>query len=337
MNNLLYYPYINVPKTDWLIRALLYYDNIASIVPYQYFVEPERFEPFMREVIQNDLIELVDPMDVINNSQEVNELFLTYLHKKHNKKARRNRFYAKSRNSQNFPAKTLSQEKVLRIHAGKFDYSIFEELTQMGLAERFNNDWFHVEEKTASELMSFLASIIGNIKGYIPATDKIDKICFPNSHINNPDFELMSRQYKRDLILKNLMPYPHQVELKNLRHFKDKYHDLLKAFTAKVELVALNPTISPESTLFQQTLEDMKNSQKELTARMNESKLGEIIFGTIGSVIFTFLDGPNIGTAFSLMSTIYSVCKNQRPESVVDQTGMKYLALIDKRLRKKNS
>lgn len=32
MNNLLYYPYINVPKTDWLIRALLYYDNIASIV-----------------------------------------------------------------------------------------------------------------------------------------------------------------------------------------------------------------------------------------------------------------------------------------------------------------
>ena len=325
-----------MPKTDWLIRALLYYDNIASIVPYQYSVGPEQFEPFMREVVQNELIELVGPMDVINNPQEVNELFLAYLKKNHNKKARRNKFHAKFRNSQDFLT-LLSQDNILRIHTGKFDYSIFEELTQMGLAKRIDNDWFYVEEKTASELMTILASVIGSIKGYVPATDKIDKICFPTSRIDNADFELISRHYKRDLILKNLMPYPHQVELKKLRHFKDKHHDLLKAFTAKVELIVLNTTISPESALFQQTLEDMKNSKEELTARMNESKLGDIIFGTIGSVISTFLDGPNIGTAFSLMSTIYSVCKNQRPESVVDQTGMKYLALIDKRLRKKDS
>lgn len=51
MNNLLYYPYINLPNTDWTIRALLYYDNIGSIVPTQYFHEPEQYEPFMREVI----------------------------------------------------------------------------------------------------------------------------------------------------------------------------------------------------------------------------------------------------------------------------------------------
>lgn len=56
MNNLLYYPYINLPNTDWAIRALLYYDNISSIVPTQYFYEPEQYEPFMREVIQNELI-----------------------------------------------------------------------------------------------------------------------------------------------------------------------------------------------------------------------------------------------------------------------------------------
>lgn len=55
MNNLLYYPYINLPNTDWAIRALLYYDNISSIVPTQYFYEPEQYEPFMREVIQNEL------------------------------------------------------------------------------------------------------------------------------------------------------------------------------------------------------------------------------------------------------------------------------------------
>ena len=48
MNSLLYYPYINLPKNNWTIRALLYYDNVNSIVPEQYFNEPERYDPFMQ-------------------------------------------------------------------------------------------------------------------------------------------------------------------------------------------------------------------------------------------------------------------------------------------------
>ena len=68
MNNLLYYPYINLPNTDWAIRALLYYDNISSIVPTQYFYEPEQYEPFMREVIQNELIHPINPMRLCQNA-----------------------------------------------------------------------------------------------------------------------------------------------------------------------------------------------------------------------------------------------------------------------------
>lgn len=73
MNNLLYYPYINLPNTDWAIRALLYYDNISSIVPTQYFYEPEQYEPFMREVIQNELIHPINPMDVLEHPWEVSK------------------------------------------------------------------------------------------------------------------------------------------------------------------------------------------------------------------------------------------------------------------------
>lgn len=54
MDNLLYYPSINLPDTDWTIRTLLYYDNIGSIVPEQYFHEPDLYEPFMREAIQKN-------------------------------------------------------------------------------------------------------------------------------------------------------------------------------------------------------------------------------------------------------------------------------------------
>lgn len=186
--------------------------------------------------------------------------------------------------------------------------------------------------------MTFLASVVGNAIDYIPTTDHIEKTIFSASYINNNDFELRIRQCKRDLILKNLIPYPQQVELANLRRFKDKYHDLLEAFTNRVELVTLDPLITPESPLFQQTLEDMKADKEELVARMNESRLGDIVFGAICGTIsagIAFLDKPVLGAVPGLLNAIYSACKIQRPESVIDQTGLKYLALVDKRLRRR--
>ena len=32
-NNLLYYPYINLPENTWLTQMLLYYDQIGTITP----------------------------------------------------------------------------------------------------------------------------------------------------------------------------------------------------------------------------------------------------------------------------------------------------------------
>lgn len=79
MANLLYYPYINLPKTDWAARVLLYYDSIGSIVPMQYFYEPELYNPFMRELIDNELIETINPMDVVERPQDVTKIFIDYM------------------------------------------------------------------------------------------------------------------------------------------------------------------------------------------------------------------------------------------------------------------
>ena len=338
MNNLLYYPNINLPRTDWTIRALLYYDNIASIVPYQYFCEPENFDPFMREVIQNELIRLINPMEVIDNPMIVYDLFVDYLTKNYNKRFKWSIAHRNTLVHQGKLSHLRNENRSVKIHTHKFDFSVFEELVKMGLAKRIDGFWFNVEERTANELMTFLASVVGNAINYIPTTDRIDKPYFSTSYINNQDIELRTRKYKRDLILKHLIPYPKQVELTNLRRFKDKYHDLLEAFTNKVELVVLNPTITLESPLFLQTIEDMKASKEELTARMNESRLGDIVFGTICGTIsagIAFMESPALGAAPGLLSAIYSACRIQRPESITDQTGLKYLAMVDRKLRRK--
>lgn len=333
MRNLLYYPYISLPHTDWTKRALLYYDNIGAIVPMQYFNNPELYDPFMREMIQNELIVPVNPMTVLERPWKIFQPFLQYIS--------RNSILI-DRRRQNFH-RIVFQEGLLykgpyaKIHIEKFDYNILNEITQMGLARRLDEYWYQVEVNTAHELMTFLASVIANRIDYLPATDSIDKNSFSATYMRNQDIELRIRQYKRDMILKNLIPYPKNIDIYNLRRFKDKHHDLLETFRNKVELLVLNPIITPESPLFAATLNDMKSAKEELVARMDESRIGDIIFGTVCGVVSAgigFIADPTIGAIPGLLSAIYTACKIEKPGNIIDQTGLKYLALVDKRMRK---
>lgn len=336
MSNILYYPYINLPNTDWTIRALLYYDNIGSITPAQYFDEPEQYEPFMQEVIQNELINPINPMNVLEHPREVSRVFRKYLNQNQNILERRKSSLQELETSHIHREKFSFRENENRLHADKFDTEIFYDLTQMGLAERIDDYWYNVEKKTADELMTFLTSVVASKIDYQPATDKID-YSFSTTYIRNQDIELRTRQYKRDLILNNLIPYPKQIDLTYLRRFKDKHHDLLNAFSNKVELLVLNPTITPESPLFKITLGEMKIAKKELSARMNESHMGDIVFGTICGTISAgigLLASPVLGAIPGFLNAIHSACRIERPENVIDQTGLKYLALVDKRLRR---
>lgn len=288
-----------------------------------------------REVIQNELIHPINPMDVLEHPWEVSKMFMEYLTQNRDIIQRRRFSHNKFGTSHIHPEKFSLKKNGNKLHVDKFDFEIFHELTQMGLAERIDNNWYNVEKKTANELMTFLTSVIANKIDFQPTTDKID-YSFATTYIRNQDIELRTRQYKRDLILKNLIPYPKQIDLINLRKFKDKYRDLLKAFSNKVELLVLNPTITPESPLFKITLEDMKMAKEELSARMNESHIGDIIFGTICGTISAgigLLASPVLGIP-GFLNAIHSACNIEKPENIIDQTGLKYLALVDKRLRR---
>lgn len=206
---------------------------------------------------------------------------------------------------------------------------------EIGLAERIDYNWYNVENKTANDLMFLLSSAIADKIQSIVATDKID-YSFSQIYAQNNDVELRNRQYKKDLILKNLIPYPNQIDLSNLRRFKEKHHDLLIAFRNKVESIVLNSAISPELKIFEVTLDELKMQKEELSARMNESHLGNINFGTICGTISAAIglfENSSVAAITGLLSAIYSVCKIERPESIIDQTGLKYLALVDKRMR----
>lgn len=330
MSNLLYYPYINIPRTEWTIRTLMYYDNVGSIVPQEFFYEPERnYDPFMLELVRNELVIPINPLEVLENPWQATQPFLQLIESNQRKlMSSQNRFRQGVRGDIH-----IDKFSTDRIHASKFDDNIFYELEQLGLAQRQNESWYAVEQKTASNLMTYLATLISAKTDRIPTTDYV------RPYYSKHSFD--RQQQKRLTILSSLIPFPEEVNLGQLLKFKEKHSDLLNAFRTRVELIVLDPNILEGSPLFHQHMAELLQRKEELSARMKENRFRRIIFGTVCGII-----GASVGLAAAsapvafisslpgFANAIYSALQIENAENLYDQSGLKYLALADKRLRR---
>lgn len=339
MENILYFPYINLPRVDWSARTLLYYDNIGSIVPQSYFNDPDSFEPFMRDMVRNELVIPINPIEVLSSPWEISKPFIKYINSKDFKLSRRKKSFVQKRHGR-IHINDFYLEYHPKIHVDKFDAEIFYQLEQAGLAIRQDYNWFIVEKKTANELMMFLASVIGAKINYRPTTDEFEKKYVRQE--SKKHFETMkSENTKQDIILTNLIPFPEQIDLQKLRIFKDRHIELLKAFRNKVELIVLNETLKENSPIFLETIKELQCRKEELSAKMNEGKMGKIFLGTICGITGATIGlaaansvGAVVGGLPGFTNAVYSALQMEKAEDIFDQSGMKYLALIDKRLRK---
>lgn len=127
--------------------------------------------------------------------------------------------------------------------------------------------------------------------------------------------------------MKELMPAPRNYDLGRIKHFKETHRELLRTFRNHVEEIALDATISPESELFSIKLDQLRQEKEEISARMSESRLGNIIFGKICGVL-----SPMCG-ASALLNAIYNACHVERPD--VNCKGMKYIVLAERNLMRR--
>jgi len=328
MNNLLYYPYINLPRTDWTLRTLLYYDNIGSIVPQEYFYNPKgSYDEFMLELVRNQLVTPINPIEVLENPWQVTRPFLELI--ENNQDALRT---SQKRFNQGYSG-NINKFSKTNIHADKFDENIFYGLEQLGLAERTNDRWYTVEKRTANNLMSFLATLISAKTNRLPTTDYIRPSYYRQS--------FNQETLKRETILTNLIPFPEEIDIKRLFKFKEKHSDLLTRFRTRVEIIVLDPNIVEGTPLFHQNLAELLQHKEELTARMNESQFNKILFGTVCGLTGAYQGIATASTTSAIIgglpgfaNAVYSALQIEKAENVFDQSGLKYIALADKRLRK---
>lgn len=344
-----------MPNTAWTLRTLIYYDSVGSIVPQQFFEHPEQnYDRFMLELVRNQLVIPINPMATLDRPFDIASPILEFLKgpnfnleraRKKFKKGMKLVPHSRVIHSQAMHSKSTKYylpKAVATIHGSKFDDHVLYHLVEMGVAKSSVNEYYYVEPNVASHLMTLLATVIGAKKEMQPMTDTINSLKSPSA------FTMESEgNEKRQQILKELIPFPEFVELEQLRKFKDKHYDTLKAFKNKIEQLAVDPSLAIDSKLFKLKVEELSFHRDELSVRMKENKFGDIFFGSIcgitGGVIamvtapppFSIIGG--VGATASFANAIHSALKIETPEKITDTTGMKYLALLNRRISKKQS
>jgi kae1-associated kinase bud32 len=308
----------------------LYYDNIGSIVPREYFYDPERnYDEFMLELVRSELVTPIDPINTFDNPWEVTRPFLQLVENNQEKlRTAQNRFRQGLRGNMH-----IDKFSKANIHADKFDENIFYGLEQLGLAEKTDERWYSVEQRTANNLMHFLATLISAKTDRLPTTDYI-RTSYDRQTFNQ-------ERRKRETILTSLIPFPDEIDMRKLLNFKEKHSGILNSFRTRVEQIVLDSNIIEGTPLFQQHLAELSQRKEELTARMNESQFNRILFGTVCGLICAYqgmatasTTGAIIGGLPGFANAVYSALQIERAENIFDQSGLKYLALVDKRLRR---
>ncbi len=327
MNGILYYPYIDIPRTEWTYRALFYYDTIASIVPQEFIYEPQgHYEPFMWELVREGFVVPIDPIQALENPWEIGEPFLRFVQSDDFPLHLKRRAFREGEWGRIHKDKFVGS----RIHSQKFADSVYYSLTQIGLAKRGDGNWYDVEKATASYLMEYLATILSEKLDRMPTTDTLPTRAFSKQ---------ASEHYQKTAkVLEQLIPFPREVNLSKLFDFKFTYPELLAEFRTEIQNIIFDDNLVEGSDLYNNRVERLRQHKEEVSERMKENKIKDLIWGSCGVISA----GVSVGTAAGgwavmgaiagLAVAINSALQIERPEKVIDQSGMKYLALLDKRI-----
>lgn len=233
-----YFPYINAPKNDWFVRTLLFWDDVACIVPHEYNphygnrrrrVRPDGRTPQERfahtiELADAGLVRILEPELPANKVWPFVEDFIAMVEQDSTYGTR--------------CEWASSDRRGITVHRGKLGEMLLHHLERVGLARQSNKTpWAYVEPETARLFMAFLASYLGDTqpRPLRPVTDDgpsykaIKRLLTPRDALGDPEV--------RDVILKGALcaPAASEVDPYDLANFKHRREQELRQFRRYID------------------------------------------------------------------------------------------------------
>lgn len=225
-DNALYFPYVSIPKEEWSIKTLLYWDKLSSIVPMEFIDRPDQFDPFMQQLVEEGLVEQLLPGRYLYRIEKFESCFISLIENREKR----------IRVRPDVGVATFAPRT--RIHLEKLG-NIPDYLIEKGLAVQADWSWYDVDAKVAEIFMAYLASCLGAIPevNAAPVTN-LSSYSDLFSHIGHPYRRGNAAHHEkaRHVILHSLLPIPNEsVSLHQLTRFKERHGHLLPALRRKIE------------------------------------------------------------------------------------------------------
>ncbi|TVX94126.1 DUF6236 family protein [Paenibacillus agilis] len=228
---IMYYPNIEIPDGYWLKKALLYWDEVSSIVP--------------REV-ENELYSNSTAINYLKHEGEFRPIYpdhmlnSMYFEEFEKECLRKVKVYLKGsgtnqqRNNRIFENR-IHNEKIFNsygVHRGKLSSRIMEFLDSNGLVTRSGDNWVNFDNILATIYMANLAkyTALSDVNHTVIGTDQISEInrIYPIKYATKQP--VVNKVPVVNLSL-NILPTPNtDVPYKKIVSFKRKYRDELLAF-----------------------------------------------------------------------------------------------------------
>lgn len=336
MDKLLYFPSITIPKSQWLMGALFYWDKVGSIVPLEYLERPSKLNGHMRDLVHAGMIEQVVPEIYLGSVQNYEKAFLDFIDNDTTIK----------HISELGKLGLIGNKGIIKsttpIHMGKLN-DIGEELRNRGLATRKQGSWYHVESHTASTFMTYLATILGSITQYTPITDNYNDLTNYLPLTNEKDKRIALKEQLRARIIEKILPVPLSIDDPyDIYRFKEKYYDNLKRFRNYIEEFILELELSPDYQtedkikLFIETSLDETNYIKDKMQTFKWSSIGLATICSVAPPAISLTNGfagnsliETTGNAISLLGAV-GVALSSEKSHVINHKPLAYAAIIER-------
>lgn len=346
-DGVLYFPYISVPQNAWFTRVLLYWDQVGSIVPERHVGDLTQVSPFMRDLVEADLVRPIVPEAFDKRLGGAIAPFLDYVDSDPEIAARAKAGFGSRQATRggSEPGTTI------HIHRGKFGIILAGRLRERGLARaagdgRRRRDWLEVESRTARAYMAYLAATLGSLEDVEmdPITDTLPSLTpFASAEAADP---LALAAELRMGVLEAVLPGPEDdMSVTALVDFKERHGDLLARFRRHIELHLLDLAVIPDAQVREAKrrllTDELTDELAEVQARMRP-QWPRLVFGTLCNVLGAAIPVgaalatgalPVAGAALpGLMNAVYSAQAAVRSSGETQRHPLAYAALARERL-----
>jgi hypothetical protein len=330
---ILYYPTIGLPRNAWLGQALLYWDQVSSIVPHSYMYDwpADRFSQMLRQLEQEGEYRPIYSDALMYEHTNVSEQFAHELETILDSRA----YMSRRRRSSSTVSYRLHHDKFISLKV----YKILETrgLVRPNQDNERDTEWISCEQTAARVYMALLARFFADMdQGYtVPGTDSLAT----EQLVDAAGSETEGTQTSCcTMKLHNLLPTPRaDVSLEEIIAFKRKRRDELLTFRKclddyqkQLQQVHNNNEIQLINVQFREQLEQ---AFCDLMATLSEAKLLRRL-DTL-RVLLTMSAPSIVGVAYSLLTGTSPVASTPIEFQVLGMAAVGALEVGIQRIRKR--